>query len=324
MVADYVLPAHARLSATTATLAKQAQAFCATPADGEIEAVQGAFADAMDAWQRLRPVTFGPINDFNRLYRIQFWPDKRGSISTHLDKVLREQPEDILKPGGFVFASVAIQGLPVTERLIHGDAALLLAEQPYRCRLLVAVTKNLAATAADLESNWAEGEESWAREVARAETVSPVLGTSAEVATLFLNGVTTELEVIKDLKLKPVLGRDVEHARPGQAESWRSRRSLDNIKANLEALAAIYRIGFKAVLGGVDPDLAALLDRAFDQTLATARAIPVPLTEAVSSPSHRPMLEKLATQTGALRQLIADRAARELGLTLGFNSLDGD
>lgn len=52
----------------------------------------------MDAWQRLRPVTFGPINDFNRLYRIQFWPDKRGSISTHLDKVLREQPEDILKP----------------------------------------------------------------------------------------------------------------------------------------------------------------------------------------------------------------------------------
>lgn len=326
VVAQHVVPHHAAFAAATADLAQESRTFCAAPGSENLKNLRMAYAAAMGAWQRLRPITFGPIEDFNRRFRIQFWPDKRNTAARHLAEILDKQREDILKPGGFTFASVAVQGLPVVERLLYDEDArsLLNTDSDYPCRLLTAVSGNLAAMAADLRAAWTDGDDSWAAEVAEAATTSDLLGTSQDVATLFLNGLTTELAAIKDLKLERPLGANADRARPTLAESWRSRRSMANIVANLESIAEMYRLGFLPALRTADPDLAALLHRAFHQTIATARGIPVPLEEAVASPAHRPQLEKLLTEVTALRQLAGERAAERLGLVLGFNSLDGD
>jgi hypothetical protein len=114
------------------------------------------------------------------------------------------------------------------------------------------------------------------------------------------------------------------------AESWRSGRSLENIRRNLEAAEALYLgeggFGFSAVVRDTlhDVELDDLLRHAFAQTRETSRSVTVPLRDAVSSEVMRPRLEQLLTEMTALRALLVRRLAPALGVPVGFNSLDGD
>jgi predicted lipoprotein len=148
------------------------------------------------------------------------------------------------------------------------------------------------------------------------------------VTAEFVKGLHTALIALADLKLDPVLGKSLGEAMPRRAESWRSGRSPRNIARNLDALRAMYEgengPGLKALLPAADTALADLLSGAFEQTLATARAIDGPLARAVADPAKRPAVERLAREVRALKQLVSGRLAPALGTPLGFNALDGD
>jgi uncharacterized protein len=73
-----------------------------------------------------------------------------------------------------------------------------------------------------------------------------------------------------------------------------------------------------------DAELADLLERAFAQTLATARSIEGPLATAVADPARRPAVEQLALEARALKQIVNERLASVLGIPIGFNAMDGD
>ncbi len=309
---DHILPRHEAFAAGAAHLSRVASGFCAGTAS--LADVRAAYQQAMDGWMGLQHLAFGPIQSFNRRHRIQFWPDKRNAGPEQVDKVLAEQPRDIFKPNGFTFASVAIQGLPVVERLAFAGEA----PSGYACELMAAVSGNIDAIAEEMVKGWRDGGESWGADMRDAAAGgSDMLGNPDEVAGMLLGGFSGELKLIREYKLQdPLAG--------GIAESPHAGRSLRNIVVNLDALVELYDATFLPPLREADPKLAVLLERAFAQTRATAASLPASMAEALADPTHREALDKLATEAGALRQLAAERAADRLGLVLGFNALDGD
>ncbi len=82
-----------------------------------------------------------------------------------------------------------------------------------------------------------------------------------------------------------------------------------------------------AALLQADPEsaaAAAIVEGRLANTHRAARAIPAPLADAVQDPAGRPAVEALATEVRELRARVVERLGPALGVTSGFNALDGD
>jgi predicted lipoprotein len=69
-----VIPGYERFAATTAALQSSLDAFCTSPAPASLAAAKTAFVQAMDAWQRVQPIGFGPIRTSGAVSAIQLFP----------------------------------------------------------------------------------------------------------------------------------------------------------------------------------------------------------------------------------------------------------
>ena len=238
--------------------------------------------------------------------------------------------ESVFLPQRFSRASTAVQGLPAAEVLLFGAGSADMAAQTGApgCGLLQAVASNMRGMAAGIRAGWRQGEHPFAQFLAEPGPQNPYFQDHREATLSFFRALHDTLQLIADVKLRPVVGEAVASARPRMAESRPSGRSLRNVIDNLQALQALYRgeggPGLGSLVETGDPKLDRLLRKAFRLTIATARSITRPLGEAVLDPALRPRTEKLTIQVQALRQIVRDRLAPALALSVGFNALDGD
>jgi uncharacterized protein len=335
LIEQHVIPRYEQLAAATDRLAAAARAFCADPDASGLEALKAAYIDALDAWQGIQHVRSGPIELFMRASRFAFWPDPRNTTGRQLADVIAGGQPDAITAEAFATGSVAVQGFPALERLLFDEGAghALIAGDPqahFRCELMMAIGDNMATMAADVLREWKGGELAYAELMANPGTSNPYYRDHREATVDLFQSLQGGLEMLSDLKLAPPLGESAERARPRLAESWRSGRSLDNIRVNLGAVQALYQgeggYGMDDVVreAAGDAELADLLERAFAQTLATARSIERPLEAAVTDPARRPALERLALEARALKQIVNERLASAAGIPIGFNAMDGD
>jgi predicted lipoprotein len=136
------------------------------------------------------------------------------------------------------------------------------------------------------------------------------------------------LDGLIQIKLEPPLGDSQAKARGQRGESWRSHLGLPGVAANLATARDLYVTpgGFAdlhAALGG-DPALDEEIRAGFEDTIAAVDAIPLPLVEAVSDPAARQQVIALVDKLKALRTLLRGPVANGLGLSIGFNTTDGD
>lgn len=332
LVENYLVPRYQRFTEAAASLEEAAARFCAPTGDASLEAVRGAFGEAMGAWMGVQHVTFGPAELFMRGYRIHFWPQARGRIESAVREILATGSEDALSAEAFRDASVAVQGLPAAEELLYGlDTAADdgQGDGVTQCDLLEAVTRNLREMADGIVHNWTGGDKAFV-EVMLNPGPENVYYRKAKDATLDLfKSFHGGLRMILDAKLTPVMGESAGEARPALAESASSGRSLANIVVNLKSLRDMYLGSGGPGLGEIvrahgDRTLDDLLRKAFRMTIETARSISGPLTDVVADPAARPGVEKLATQVQALKQIVKTRLAEALEVGVGFNALDGD
>ncbi len=273
-----------------------------------------------------------------RSTRLAFWPDVRNRTGRELDALLEAHDPAILRPDAFARANVVVQGFPALERLLfEAEGAPTMIESSaaarYRCALARAIAANISAIAAAVHRGWTEGDESYAAEIEKAGGEFARYRTPREATLDMFKSLHAAVEMVADHKLARPLGSSLQDARPKLAESWRSGRSLDNIRRNLEAARDMYlgedgsgKSGFSRFVREVakDAPLDDLLRRAFLQTVATAESVTLPLGEAVSDPAERAKLETLKKEAGALKALLAQRLTAALAIPLGFNALDGD
>ena len=147
-----------------------------------------------------------------------------------------------------------------------------------------------------------------------------IFADTPEAASLLLTDLVSAFRLMHDVKLLPVMGASVDVARPRVAESWRSGRSQRNLKLNIESAQALTRVWGETILAAHRTKIDAL----YATALKAIDAVPADLGDAAADPKRRARVEAARAGIKAVQVEIAATLPTDLGITLGFNSLDGD
>ncbi|MEC9345730.1 MAG: imelysin family protein [Pseudomonadota bacterium] len=268
------------------------------------------FAQAVFAWNAARPFMSGPFLEGDGLARIEYWPDKHGTGTRQLRRALHDADPGLLEPGALAQKSVALGDLQALEFLLWPVDGPVPAADSFACRLAGAVARRQRDLAADLVAKWRTAEST------AAEPVSGFVRRGAEL-----------LDLIVLLKLEPVIGRYREAATPAAAEHGASGISLAAVAGGMQGLTDMYVVegglGDLMTAAGAAPLGAGIADLLIEAT-AIARALDRPLGALATDPVMRADAEDLLQRIRTIRTLWQGAMIQELGLSLGFNSLDGD
>ncbi len=335
VVEQHIIPAYKALEASTEQLNQHSKGFCQKPDEQSFIKLQIAFINSLAKWQSIQHIRFGPIENSLRNFRYQLWPDKRGKVNKHLNKLLIAKDSGPLQNEKFPHGSIAVQGFSALEMLLFNkgitfqDFVIHRIKQEteqgktnYRCAVLLAITANLSNMSTGLVRDWAGDNNAFREFIATAEQANDYFENELEVSSNLLNNLSTQLILIVDYKLDRPLGKNIQKSIAKRAESWRSRQSLANIQNNLSALKLLYETGFKPWLNNAE--LKQKIDHSFTQIDTTIDKINKPIFAAVKDPSLRPVVVELRQQIAQLKQFCSVQLPAALNLPLGFNSLDGD
>lgn len=326
-IADgFAVPAAGAFEVAARETARRAGALCAQPDGAALDAARAGFAGLVEAWARVSVLRFGPLQAQNRFERAFFWPDPRGVIVRQVQALLAAGDESALEPEALAGKSVALQGLPALEFVLYGSGSEELEAGTtggYRCRYGAAIAGNLAAIAEILTAEWTSSpfRQSF---VAPAQDGDPYRS-NKEVAAETVKALGTGLQFVRAAELLPALGESAEEAKGRRAPLWRSGLTfalvgaqIDGLDALLEA-AGFHETGEAAARTAVD-------GIRFDLVHAreAIAAIVAPAEHAFADPQDRERIRYVTVALNSANAALGERLSAALGLTMGFNALDGD
>ncbi|MEM8950132.1 MAG: imelysin family protein [Pseudomonadota bacterium] len=319
-----ITPVYERYHQAMQGLSPAIEALCAAPGDEALTGSQNAFAESVEAWQRLQPIAFGPIEAKGLDARIHFWPDKHGTAGKQLSKLLAK-PDPAAIEDGVAGKSAALQSLAALERLLFDQADVLVTKDgDFACTLAAAIADYQGDLADEVLDAWQGDHQALFMEVSDG---NDAYYDAADATTDLFSTAAANLDNIVANKLERPLGKSLEKAKPKRAEDWRSGRSLPNIIANLETIKALYTEpgGLHVFLSEQGQDgLDQTIRKGLDQTIATATSIELGLFDAVGDDTARQQVEQLLQEVKSLRALFTGTLADAASLTVGFNKSDGD
>ena len=313
----HAIPRYEVLATRAREMKVSAETFCAAPSAEKLAGLRGTFSTAYLAWMGVQHLRFGPALRDDAYYRLQFWPDKHGQGAKQIRRLmLADTP--VPDAGALAESSVAIQGFPALEGLLFADDAALLAGDAQairRCALIGSVSANVVSVSGRVHERWM---------AYRPHDIDTAM---REIVRAYLE----HLQAVTELKLKRPLGKSVEAARPKRAEAWRSKLSFAAVDANLEALRAVFEgegkwRGFKDHLADDDEtqSMATAIEEHFGYGRKVIAGQPSTLRETVQNDDGRRTLAALIGTIDEIREFSFTVLPEALGVTLGFNSLDGD
>jgi len=326
-----IIPGYQAFGYTAKDMQARLEALCKAPADDTLKNAQQQFAALTTAWARIQYISFGPIFEHQRAFRIEYWPDKRNVVGRQLAEVLKKQEHAALEPERFATTTVGVQGLPALERMLFGDDAiseLKGAGAAFRCGLFAAISNNLETIARDVVTGWTEGDSAFLARIEHPSEDDEELPSGRDAAGRLLNDLLTATIAMRDMKLLAPLGTSLAKAKGQNAEYWRSGQSVAVLAANLDGWRALF--GTDQGLGGLlaaQPNGKPVADdvsAAADQAAKALAEITLPLDKAVADSAQRKRVEAFAVQLVKLRDLLAGPVTTTLNLPVGFNALDGD
>jgi predicted lipoprotein len=326
-----IIPAYQSFGESAKDLQGGLDTLCKSPDEAALQQARQEFGAVASSWAKIQYISFGPIFEHQRAFRIEYWPDKRNVVGRQLAEVLEKQDEAALDPQRFATTTVGVQGLPALERLLFEDDALATLGGPgaaFRCSLFAAISNNLETIARNVVAGWTEGQSSFLSRVEHPSEEDEEIPNGRDAAGRLLNDLLTATIAMRDMKLLAPLGNSLEKAKPNTAEYWRSGQSVAALAANLEGWRALFFAdGGLGALLAAQPDgkkVVADVAAAIDQASRTLAQITLPLDKAVADPAQRKQVEALAAELVALRDLLAGPVTTTLNLPIGFNALDGD
>jgi predicted lipoprotein len=298
VVTDHIRPGYQQFAESAAALA--AIESC------DVKALRPAFHDAFDAWLAIAHLHFGPSEDEGRSLAIQFWPDPKG-LGAKAQRTLLTGDHAALTPDFMAQQSVAARGLAGLERLLY--PADPLTTDP--CPLIQATADDMARVASELAAGWGPFGDLL---LTAGDPGNPRFLTEDEAKQALFTQLATGLEYIADRRIGRPLGT-FDKPQPALAESVASGRPLRNITLSLEAL--------RDLASTLSPDSPKTL-AAFDHALDLASNLDDPTLATIADPQGRLKVEILQQAVRATRDAALAEIGPALGVTLGFNSQDGD
>lgn len=311
-VDGFVRPGYERLADAAKGHAAGWVEVCVAPDRAGVGRLAVSFRRLADAWARIEFVRYGPVVEDFRAERINFWPDKRNATTRGLAELTAAGAAEPTV-ASVRAASAAVQGLPALERLLFDPGAAerlasTSSEGARACAAGRAIAAGLALTTAEVAAGWGP--------LADATTADPAAAreTAARLTTDLLAGFQTLI----DGKLLPALGKTAETARPEALEGRRAgrvRASFAEPLAGQEALATL--------LAGSGPQSASLT-----AALATVRSVadglPDDFADSLAQPKRRSKAILLLDALRAAQDVALSDLPVLVGVTVGFNSRDGD
>ncbi len=290
----------------TASLSQSLVDYCASRSD--LESVKKQWHQAMLAWMALQGQERGPEAALAQSWNIQFWPDKKNTTGRKMS-LLVKRPVAWSQPD-IALQSVTVQGLGSVEWLLY-DSASNFTGNPQTCQTAMSIGSNIQINADKIAQAWESNP--WI-------TLDDKQWQSEYIALL-----SNQLEYSMKKMSRPLA--NFGKPRPYFSESWRSKTSMQNLKANVAAMQSLYFAngeGLDALLR--EKDKATLADRIVNQFAMTIE----------TWPTEQSLFEMLQTKQGyqnaysqynkleQLKYLIHEEVAIELGVIIGFNATDGD
>ncbi|MBO9354582.1 aminopeptidase [Bordetella petrii] len=324
---DYARPAVARLAQQAEALQASLAGWCGQGGGQPgAPAVGQAFRHTVLAWSGVEFLRFGPLVQGNRYERLAFWPDTRGVMQRQVRALLAQADPAALEPQALAKRSVALQGLPALEYVLYDEPGLLAgpagADTAYACRYAVAVAANVAGVAGELRQAWSpQGD--FGRQFTAPAPGNDLYRSQQEVAAEAVKALSTGLQFARDVKLLPVLADSPQAARPKRAAFWRSDATLPALAASVRGLRAFYDAGGYAYADDeswIEASVRGELDRA----AAAVEAVELPLQQALADAAAWRRLALAGMILKNAKDIVDQHVAPALGVTIGFNALDGD
>lgn len=326
LASEVIQPIVADFSRSAELLSGSIDALCDGPDARRLSNARERFAATVQAWGQLSILRFGPLVADNRFERIFFWPDARGVTLRQVQDMLARKDETALSPDGMKDKSVALQGLPALEFVLHGSGADELALQAgsYRCRYGRAISANLSEIAAEIEEDWGATTD-FAISFAQPSQDGNPYRSPQEVAGEIVKALGTGLQFISNAQIKPALGETFDDANGNRAPFRRADLTFALIRSQLEGMLKLLAgTGWRDAAEG---DVATAADGiAFDleRVGESIASIGSPAAEAFEIEQEWGKLHYVTVALGFANQTVGEKLAVALGLTMGFNALDGD
>jgi predicted lipoprotein len=301
------------LTTETGELAESARDYCENPTQGSREHLEAAWLEAFLAWQRVRFVDFGPVENNNLSWQFQFWPDPKNLIARKAAYLIGN--DEPITPQVINQSGVAVQGFPMIEYLLFdqqlnaGDNSIPAART---CELLTNVALHVKSNSDELMAGW--------------QAFRPhYLETAQYFDTTIRAGMAT-LEILEERRLGQPMGlRGNGKRNPYITDAWRSGSTLMTVEATVDGLNRYFLPGLELSLKAKEAsDLADRIRKQFSEVQQNFPGAHLPMATALKEEEQFRVLQSLYVDISQLTTLVNDQGAVELGVVRGFNSSDGD
>ncbi|WP_120500701.1 imelysin family protein [Roseovarius sp. EL26] len=297
------------LEDNTMKLSKAAAQSC----DPEGETLRESLRMSLGAWASTSAFRFGPTEIDNHSFALGFWPDPRGKTPKALRKLILENDPIIDSAESFSRASIAARGFYAMEYMLYEPAFQEIGTGKYRCALIRRQADDIARTAQAIRDGWDDY-----KSHLLTPTIDTPYRTEAEVKRELFKGISTAVEFTSDTRLGRPLGT-FDKPRPKRAEARRSDMSLRLVE---NSLASPWELSI--TLASEDQKLSNALIIKFSKIKHAIEELGDPALSGVSDPANRFRIESLKQQIDELHAFLTERLGPHLGVSAGFNSLDGD
>ncbi len=266
------------------------------------------------------------MTEQNRLERVLFWPDRKGTGLKQVQAALAAKDATAADARATRrqerrHAGARRAGIRAFRNRFGsaGNAAIA-----YRCSYGAAISGNLDTIAADLEAAWA-APDGFAKIWASPSADNPLYRDGTEAVTELMDVFVTGTELVRDVRLGGFLGKEAKDDKPRQALFWRSGKTVDALAGNLAGMKALLEASKLA--GALPADQAWMGKEAlfeFCNAANAAAGAEGPIADVLADPDKRAKLAYFGLVTSSLSNIFGTQMSGALGLTAGFSSLDGD
>lgn len=326
----HIVPGYERLVTAAAAQAAALASVCDQPEAHHLQAARSAFKNALMAWGRIEHIRFGPIAEQNRHDALIFWPDPRGIARRQIGRVLAQQEADALSPRALASKSVAVQGFSALDAVLFGSGSDAIGGSApagrFRCGYARALAVNIETVARATLGGWADPA-GFAGLWLNPAVTNPAFLTAKETTHASVQAYLTGLKQARNVRLGGPLGLKGAGARPLEPVMPYSNLAIDLLIANIEGLRdLLIESGLSepapsgAPAHGVMQSVVTELDLAIQRLRQIAGASPKPFGDGAA----RSQLIALGFPLKNAHDATLSAMTEAAGLTMGFNSLDGD
>ena len=238
-VQSYIRPAYVQLLGQTQALRQDVKALCNRPDMAALDVARARFRKTVEAFAHIEFIRFGPITEDNRLERMLFWPDRKGTGLKQVQAALASNDPSVTSADTLAAKSVAMQGFGALEYVLFGTDAETLAgkDAAYRCSYAAAIAQNLERIAGAVSGSWSGAHgfgQTWIE--ADNELYHNDQEALTELLSVFVNG----LEMVRDVRLDGFLGKEPADDKPKSALFWRSGLTADTLAENMSGMHEMF------------------------------------------------------------------------------------